>query len=69
MLRTFGAFLSLFSGLSMVVHLDELIYLFGIGALALLVADVAARNYGSLRHRSRARTRRASANLQGRNPA
>jgi hypothetical protein len=57
MLRTFGAFLSLFSGLSMVVHLQEMIYLFGIGALALLAADVAARHYVGVRSRARVRTR------------
>jgi hypothetical protein len=52
MLRTFCAFLSLFSGLSMVVHLQEMIYLFGIGALALLSADIAAKHYLSTRTRS-----------------
>ncbi len=39
MLRAFGAFLLLFSLLSLIVHLSGMVFLFGVGALALFVID------------------------------
>lgn len=40
MLRAFGAFLSVFWLLSLVVHLNGMIYLFGASALTLFAIDL-----------------------------
>ena len=45
MLRVFGAFLSMFCLLGMIVQLNGLAHLFGIAALALFVIDLLLRNY------------------------
>lgn len=42
MLRAFGAFLLMFSMLSLVVHLNGTVLLFGVGALAMFVIDLLA---------------------------
>jgi hypothetical protein len=55
MLRVFGAFLSIFWLLGVVVHLDGLADLFGATALALFAIDLLLVHFASRAHASRAR--------------
>lgn len=44
MLRQIGAFLLLFAVLSLVVHLNEMVYVFGLGGLIAFAVDLLSSN-------------------------
>jgi len=53
MLRVFSAFLSVFGVLSLVVHLEEMACLIGVGSLALLAIDLLAQRVGGVACKSK----------------
>jgi len=55
MLRQIGAFLLVFAFLSLVVHLDGMVYLFGLGALIVFAADLLKSNADKTSRPSRVR--------------
>jgi len=55
MLRAFGEFLLVFWILGLIVHLDGLIHLFGVAALALIAIDLLVASPGSRRYASSSR--------------
>jgi hypothetical protein len=55
MLRVFGAFLSIFCLLGMIVQLNGLAHLFGVAALALFALDLLLKSHAGGPRASRAR--------------